>query len=151
MEFEQILSLIQAVSDSHLSQFSLEQGDLKIAMKTDRGGKQSSVVQLAAPLVQAEGEPDGIKDAQEEKKEEVISSGHVVKAPLVGTFYSSASPESEPFIQVGDVVKPGQVLGIVEAMKLMNEIESDYAGTVTQILVENEQVVEYGQPLFVIE
>jgi acetyl-CoA carboxylase biotin carboxyl carrier protein len=68
----------------------------------------------------------------------------------VGTFYSAQSPDAEPFVKVGDTVSKGQVLGIVEAMKLMNEIESDYAGTVKQVLVSNEEVVEFGQPLFVI-
>lgn len=73
-----------------------------------------------------------------------------MKSPLVGTFYQSASPESEPFVKEGDTVKKGQVLGIVEAMKLMNEIESEYDGTVKEILVKNEQMVEFGQPMFVI-
>ena len=76
--------------------------------------------------------------------------GNVVKSPLVGTFYSSPDPDSEPFVKVGDHVSKGQVLGIVEAMKLMNEIESDYEGTVKQVLVCNEDVIEYGQALFVI-
>lgn len=74
----------------------------------------------------------------------------MVKSPLVGTFYNAPSPDAEAFVKVGDTVKKGQVLGIVEAMKLMNEIESEFDGTVEQILVENEDVVEYGQPLFVI-
>ena len=74
-----------------------------------------------------------------------------MKSPLVGTFYQSASPESEPFVREGDTVKKGQVLGIVEAMKLMNEIESEYDGRVKEILVKNEQMVEFDQPMFVIE
>ena len=74
-----------------------------------------------------------------------------VKAPLVGTFYLASSPDSEPFVSVGDTVKKGQILGIIEAMKLKNEIESEYDGVVESILVENEQMVEYGQPLFVIK
>ena len=69
-------------------------------------------------------------------------------SPLVGTFYSSSSPEAEPFVKEGDTVKKGQILGIIEAMKLMNEIESDYSGTVAEILVNNQEGVEYGQPLF---
>jgi len=75
----------------------------------------------------------------------------VVKSPLVGTYYAASSPENPPFVKVGDKVSKGQVLGIVEAMKLMNEIESEFDGTVKEILVENEQMVEFGQPMFVIE
>ena len=74
-----------------------------------------------------------------------------VNSPLVGVFYSSASPEADAYVAIGDRVKKGQVIGIVEAMKLMNEIESDYDGVVTDILVDNEQMVEYGQPMFVIK
>lgn len=77
-------------------------------------------------------------------------AGNIVKSPLVGTFYAAPAEDAEPFVKVGDSVKEGQVLAIVEAMKLMNEIESDFAGTVTEILVENGEAVEYGQPLFVI-
>ena len=74
-----------------------------------------------------------------------------MKSPLVGTYYAASSPDSTPFVKVGDKVTKGQVLGIVEAMKLMNEIESEFDGTVKEILVENEQMVEFGQPMFVIE
>ncbi len=79
-----------------------------------------------------------------------LPAGKQVKAPLVGTFYNASSPEEDPFVQVGDTVKKGQVLGIIEAMKLMNEIECEYDGVVEAVLVENEQMVEYGQPLFII-
>ena len=78
-------------------------------------------------------------------------TGNIVKSPLVGTYYAASSPDSAPFVKVGDKVTKGQVLGIVEAMKLMNEIESEFDGTVKEILVENEQMVEFGQPMFVIE
>ena len=78
------------------------------------------------------------------------AEGNVIKSPLVGTFYRSSSPDNPPLVQVGDTVKRGQVLGIVEAMKLMNEIESEFDGIVKEIRAENEQMVEYGQPLFII-
>ena len=80
-----------------------------------------------------------------------VQTGSVVKSPLVGTYYAASSPENPPFVKVGDKVSKGQILGIVEAMKLMNEIESEFDGTVKEILVENEQMVEFGQPMFVIE
>ena len=78
-------------------------------------------------------------------------AGHTVKSPMVGTFYRSSSPGAKPFVEVGDTIKEGETICIVEAMKILNEIEADKSGTVTQILVQNGQAVEYGQPLFVIE
>ena len=94
----------------------------------------SAAAPLAAPASAAETSP----------------AGNVVKSPLVGTFYAAPAEDAAPFVKVGDSVKEGQVLAIVEAMKLMNEIESDFTGTVAEILVENGQAVEFGQPLFVI-
>ena len=94
-------------------------------------------------------EPETSGKSVSEKEEHIdIGSDKVITSPLVGTFYSAPSPEADPFVQVGDTVKKGQVLGIIEAMKLMNEIESDYDGTIVEIYVENGQAVEYGQPLF---
>ena len=90
-------------------------------------------------------------DTPSSKDPEEMAEGETVKAPLVGTFYSASAPDEAPFIQVGDVVKKGQTLGIIEAMKLMNEIECEYDGVVEKILAENGQMVEYGQPLFVIK
>ncbi|MCJ7846194.1 MAG: acetyl-CoA carboxylase biotin carboxyl carrier protein [Blautia sp.] len=164
MEFDKIIQLIKTVSDSNLTQFSMEEGSLKISMKTN---KQTKII--AAPMMAPAAGPDmgpaagspamqnfqaQAGPAQTEvtfqEAEETILSGNVVKSPLVGTFYNASSPDAEAFVKVGDTVKKGQVLGIVEAMKLMNEIESEFDGTVEQILVENEEVVEYGQPLFVI-
>lgn len=164
MEFDKIIQLIKTVSDSNLTQFSMEEGNLKISMKTN---KQTKII--AAPVmapapgqdlgpatggpvmqnIQAQAGPSQTEVSLQDG-EETILSGNVVKSPLVGTFYNAPSPDAEAFVKVGDTVKKGQVLGIVEAMKLMNEIESEFDGTVEQILVENEDVVEYGQPLFVI-
>lgn len=151
MEFEKIIELIHAVSDSSLTQFQMEEGNLKISMKTDKGAKGMPVV-LDAGSVQAQ--PAAIPATQPVSSEADAApkhTGNIVKAPLVGTYYASPSPDAEAFIKVGDTVKKGQVLGIVEAMKLMNEIESEFDGTVAEILVENEQVIEYGQPMFVIK
>ncbi len=142
MELEQILKLIDAVSKSEVEHFSMEEGNLKLDIKK---AKKKKVVQMAAEPLAATAVPAAVSI------EETEPQGNKVKAPLVGTFYNAPSPEEAPFVQVGDRVEKGQTLGIIEAMKLMNEIQSDYAGVVTAILAENEQMVEYGQPLFVIQ
>lgn len=150
MEFENLVKLIQTVSDSELTQFSYQENGVEISMKKDKkqklvtvnGSNAAGMLDLAQLELEGGTALSGKKASQPE--------GNVVKSPLVGTFYSAPDPGSEPFVKVGDTVSKGQVLGIVEAMKLMNEIESDYAGTVKQVLVSNEEVVEYGQPLFVI-
>ena len=107
-------------------------------------------VPTADPGLLAAAKTEASYSAKAEEKETApdIGSDKVVVSPLVGTFYSASSPEAAPYVQVGDTVKKGQVLGIIEAMKLMNEIESEYDGVVEAILVENENIVEYGQPLF---
>ena len=138
MEFEKIKELIQAVSQSDLTRFYMEDGNLKISMKA---GKKTVV--------------KGVKDPiQEEKETEEIPSfkeQRTVKAPRVGTFYNAPSPGAKVFVQEGDSVKKGQVLGIIEAMKLMNEIEAEEDGVIERILVSNASMVEYGQPLFVMK
>lgn len=156
MELENILKLIDAVSASALTRFSLDDGEIKLDFSADRN--ESSPVAVRADITKAEAagnasvnsRPESAKEASQPEPEPVIS-GNTVKSPLVGIFYGAASPAEPDFVKVGDTVKKGQVLGIVEAMKLMNEIESDYDGVVRQILVENEQLVEFGQPMFVIE
>lgn len=148
MEFEKMIELIKTVSDSNLTQFQIEEDGFKLSMKTDKQPKVVVQKQESAPK---EIQSVAIDDAKlAEPKEIKKVYGNVVKSPLVGTFYSASSPDSAPFVKVGDTVKKGQVLGIVEAMKLMNEIESEFDGVVKEIQIENEQVVEYGQPLFVI-
>ena len=144
MEFNQIITLIETVSSSKLSHFDLEEGNLKISMKKEKKGNVKYVreeIPFEAAVVETE--------EAEEKPAQV--TGSVIKSPLVGKFYSAPSPDEENFVKEGDVVKKGQVLGIVEAMKLMNEIESEFNGTVKKILVNNEDTVEYGQDLFIIE
>lgn len=159
MELNQMIELIHTISESNLTQFSMEEGNLKISMKTNKQIKTApaSAIISAAPLtqpgvpVQENSSPAALAPSTQENIQEETISGNIVKSPLVGTFYNAPSPEAEAFVKPGDKVKKGQVLGIVEAMKLMNEIESEFEGTVEKILVSNEGVVEYGQPLFVIK
>lgn len=154
MKVEQVLQLIQAVSDSELTEFKYEEDGVKLALR--KTGDKIVQVQAPAPAPAAvQAAPavipaPAVSAAAPAASDDALPAGNIVKSPLVGTFYAAPSEEAEPFVKVGDSVKEGQVLAIVEAMKLMNEIESDYTGTVKEILVENGQAVEYGQPLFVI-
>ena len=152
MEFENLIKLIDTVSASELTGFKYEEKGLKLQMSKG-DGEVKVVAAPAAPLpagpaptpAPAVEAPAPLKEAAEG---EAAKPGKVVESPLVGTFYAAPAEDAEPFVTVGSAVKKGQTLAIVEAMKLMNEIESDYDGTVAEILVENGQPVEYGQPLF---
>jgi len=152
MELESILTLIQAVSESRLKSFQLEEGNLKISLKKDdimskiAGAADAETEMVLRDMPNAE--PVVITKPSDNIMKSAGEFEHIVKSPLVGTFYSSPSPDAEAFVKAGDHVKKGQILGIIEAMKLMNEIECDYDGVVEAILIENEQVVEFGQPLF---
>lgn len=137
MELKEITDLITAVSKSSLSEFSLEEGNLKLTLKAKN-----------LSILENDFNTDTEKKSELKPKQE--KNGIAITSPLVGTFYDSPSPSAEPFVKVGDKVEKGQTIAIIEAMKLMNEIEAEYDGIVTDVLVENEAVVEYGQPLFVI-
>lgn len=155
MDVENILKLINAVSESELTEFNYDEGELhlKLSKKQKQVVVQAEAPVMAAPQTATEVPAAGATlTAQSATSQDVQPeySGEEVKSPLVGTFYSAPSPDDASFVKVGDTVKKGQTLGIVEAMKLMNEIESEYDGVVQAILVENEEIVEYGQPLFVI-
>ena len=147
MEFENLLKLIETVSSSELTHFSMKEGEFKLSM-----GKDSIVVSgREISEIKTERISVGAETNSEKKSQKELSEGKMVKAHLVGTFYSESATEEEPFVQVGDSVKKGQTLGIIEAMKLMNEIECEYDGVIDKILVENGQMIEYGQPLFTIK
>lgn len=153
MEHQQIIEIIKAVSSSNLSSFEYEEGNVYINMtvQSDTVAPPDTSVSYVVPTkkeVVMANENDKKEDKTEQDK---VEDGQVVKSPLVGTFYAASSPDADKFVKVGDRVSKGQTLGIIEAMKLMNEIESEYDGIVAQILVENKQVVEYGQPLFIIK
>ena len=132
MELEHLIKLIEAVSHSGLSRFEYEESGVKIHME------KPETVQVSSVQVQTE-VSEQIQEAAEDQ---------VITCPLVGIFYAAPEEGAEAFVRVGDSVKKGQTLAIVEAMKLMNEIESEYDGVVTEVLVQNGQAVEFGQPLF---
>lgn len=141
MNFEEIQKLVQSISDSPLSEFEYEAEGVRLHIKKEKALATVAENVVVAPAVVA----------SPEVKISTVSPDKVVKSPLVGTFYVAPSADSAPFVKVGDKVKKGQVLAIVEAMKLMNEIESEFDGTIAEVLVENAQSVEYGQPLFTVK
>lgn len=146
MKIKEIKELIQAVSEANVDEFEYENDDYSIRIAK----KEAKVVTAETiPAVAAASISEAVPEA-ETKTEDTTIQGNEVKAPLVGTFYAAPSEGADPFVSVGDVVKKGQVIGIVEAMKLMNEVESEFDGTVEAVLVENGEMVEYGQPLVVI-
>ena len=142
MEFEQLITLIKTVSDSELTGFRYEENGVSIRLNKE---KKKPAVLAGIPAAEAT-----VAEVFENKMEKpaAVKEGNYVKSPLVGTFYVAPAEDAAPFVSVGDVVKKGQTLAIEEAMKLMNEIESEYDGIVEEVLVENGQAVEYGQPLF---
>ena len=140
MEYEKIKQLMEDMGNSKLTSVDIEFPDgTKIKME-----KNSSVT--VAPVVQQVVTEEHIEEVT--AKEEKIQEGNIVKSPMVGTFYSKSSPTSNPYVEVGSEVKKGTVLCIVEAMKLMNEIESEFNGKIVEVLVKDGEAVEYGQPLF---
>lgn len=164
MDLRKLKTLIDLVAESGISELEITEGEGKVRIvKAHAGGAQSypggyphpyappPAVPAAPPAAAAAVAPAPATPPAPAPAAEPAAAQHVVKSPMVGTFYRSANPNSAPFVEVGAQVKQGQTLCIVEAMKLMNEIESDKTGTVTAILVENGQPVEYGQPLFMIE
>ena len=152
MDLRKLKTLIDLVSDSNVSELEITEAEGKVRIVKSMGAAQPMVMQQAAPVATA---PVMVAPAAPAVEAAPVvaaaPAGHAVKSPMVGTFYRSSSPGSAPFIQIGSVVKEGDTLCIIEAMKILNEIESDKAGTVTQILCENGQAVEYGQPLFIVE
>ena len=156
MDYQQILELVKEVSKAGLTNFEYTEGNIRIAMSCPQ--PEEKIVVPASNLVLKEAAGAGANTVEtavpaQQEPEQIAEEkgGNVVKSPLVGTFYAAPSEDAQPFVKVGDTVKKGQTLAIVEAMKLMNEIESEFDGVVTEILVENEDNVEYGQQLFRIQ
>ena len=144
MQIEEIIKLIETVSKNNVDSLNYATDSEKIVIKKNKTKLVAGEVQ-AVPVTQSLNfEATNTEDA-------AVAAGHTITSPLVGTFYSSPSPDAPSFVNVGDRVKKGQVIGIIEAMKLMNELESDFDGVVKEILVKDEDVVEFGQPLFILE
>jgi acetyl-CoA carboxylase biotin carboxyl carrier protein len=150
MDLRKLKKLIDLVEESGISELELTEGEEKVRIsRATQQSIQPQAVQYAAAPAQAAAPVAATAAATAEAKPEAIQ-GHVIESPMVGSFYRASSPEASAFVEVGDKVEVGDTLCIIEAMKLLNEIESDKAGVVKKILVENGQPVEYGEPLFVI-
>ena len=149
MDLRKLKTLIDLVSESNISELEITEADGKVRIVKADPVSAAPAVQyvqglqpLPSPLAAATATPLASPP---------VDTGHTVKSPMVGTFYRSANPGSKPFAEVGDAIKEGDPICIIEAMKIMNEIEADKSGTVSRILCENGQAVEFGQPLFIIE
>lgn len=155
MDLRKLKTLIDLVSDSNVSELEITEAEGKVRIVKSAPAVVQSYVAPAAPvLAQPVAAPAPVAQAPAaapEVAEVAEATGHTVKSPMVGTFYRSSSPGAAAFVEVGSVVKEGDTLCIVEAMKILNEIESDKSGTVRKILCDNGQAVEYGQALFIIE
>jgi len=155
MDLRKLKTLIDLVSESNVSELEITEADGKVRIV--KAGAQPVVYAqpMPAPAAATVAAPAAATPAAGAAApapvEAPAETGHVVKSPMVGTFYRASSPGAKAFAEVGDAVKAGQPVCIIEAMKIMNEIESDVDGTITKILVENGQPVEYGQPLFIVE
>jgi acetyl-CoA carboxylase biotin carboxyl carrier protein len=157
MDLRKLKTLIDLVSDSNVSELEITEAEGKVRIVKGGGamvqGYSQPVYQPmhAAPQHAPVAAPVAAPAAAPAAPVEEVSTGHTVKSPMVGTFYRASSPGAKAFVEVGDSIKEGDTICIIEAMKILNEIEADKSGTVSKILCENGQAVEYGQPLFIIE
>ncbi len=153
MDLRKLKTLIDLVAESGISEIEVTEGEDKVRIV--KHGPPPPIAVAASPAVISAPAPVAALPAAAAAAPAPAAAeplkGHVVKSPMVGTFYRAASPGASPFVEVGQTVKPGDTLCIIEAMKLLNEIEAEVAGVIKECLVENGQPVEYGQPLFVIE
>jgi acetyl-CoA carboxylase biotin carboxyl carrier protein len=152
MDLRKLKTLIDLVSESNISELEITEADGKVRIVKSEPPSAAPLAHAPSPTVAlpaATAVPASAVAA--EPVVVAAEAGHTVKSPMVGTFYMSANPGSKPFVEVGAPVKEGEPICIIEAMKIMNEIEADKTGTVTRILCENGQAVEFGQPLFIIE
>ena len=148
MDLRKLKTLIDLVSDSNVSELEITEAEGKVRIVKSSGAPlvmQHPVAMAAAPVAAP------VVAAPVAEAAPAVDTRHAVKSPMVGTYYRSASPGAKPFVEVGDVVKEGDTICIIEAMKILNEIEADKSGTIRKMLCENGQAVEYGQPLLLID
>jgi acetyl-CoA carboxylase biotin carboxyl carrier protein len=152
MDLRKLKTLIDLVAESGISELEVTEGESKVKIVKVAPAGQNQMVMMQAPYATAAPAAATVTHAAAEPAPAAAAepSGHVVKSPMVGTFYRSSAPGAAAFVEIGSSVKQGETVCIIEAMKLLNEIETDAAGVIKQILVENGQPVEFGQPLFII-
>ncbi len=149
MDLRKLKTLIDLVSESNVSELEITEAEGKVRIVKGGGAVQQTMAPIA--LQPAGGAPAALSTAVPAPVPVAAPAGHAVKSPMVGTFYRSSAPGAKAFVEIGSQVKQGDTICIIEAMKILNEIEADKSGTVVQILCENGQAVEYGQPLLMIE
>ena len=150
MDLRKLKKLIDLVEASGIAELEITEGEEKVRISRSTSSIQTQVVGTGLPVSQP-ASPTTAAVPAAAAATAILPEGHIVKSPMVGTFYRSSAPGANPFVEIGQTVKAGDTLCIIEAMKLLNEIESDKSGTIKAVLVENGQPVEYGEPLFVIE
>ena len=156
MDLRKLKTLIDLVSDSNVSELEITEAEGKVRIVKGGGAVVQGYAHAPAPVYAAPAPAAApamapAAAAAPAPAETAAPAGHTVKSPMVGTFYRSSAPGAKPFVEIGDSIKEGDTICIIEAMKILNEIEADKSGTVTKILSDNGQAVEYGQPLFIIE
>ncbi|MFM2261473.1 MAG: hypothetical protein RI959_149 [Pseudomonadota bacterium] len=151
MDLRKLKTLIDLVSESNVSELEITEAEGKVRIVKAVAGVALPMAVTPAVAVAPAAQAQAAALAPAAVVEPEAPKGHVIKSPMVGTFYRSSSPGAKAFVEVGQTVKEGEAVCIVEAMKILNEIDADKSGTITQILVENGAAVEYGQPLFVVE
>jgi acetyl-CoA carboxylase biotin carboxyl carrier protein len=150
MDLRKLKTLIDLVAESDIAELEVTEGESKVRIVKSGTAPQNQVVMMQPQASAPAAAPSPVPQVAAPVAASVEPLGHVVKSPMVGTFYRSSAPGSPAFVEVGSTVKEGQTICIIEAMKLLNEIDADASGVIKQILVENGQPVEFGQPLFII-
>ncbi|MEH6561080.1 MAG: acetyl-CoA carboxylase biotin carboxyl carrier protein [Marinobacter sp.] len=152
MDIRKIKKLIELLEESDVEELEIHEGDdsVRISRRREQAAAQYMSHYAPPPMPQSAQAPETPGPVQEDSSKQPVLNGHALRSPMVGTFYRAPSPTAEMFVEVGQSVKAGEVVCIVEAMKMMNQIEVDKSGTVTEILVENGQPVEFDQPLLII-